>query len=90
MLAISCCGSAMILPGLAIAVTNLCKMLSRIYAKPFWIAVHNLCIDPTASGVCLSVPGNFPLANGTSKVRQREFTNRLLRCDEFVECVGVS
>ena len=32
MFAISCCGSAVILPGLAIAVTNLCKMLSRIYA----------------------------------------------------------
>ena len=47
---ISCYGSAMILPGLAIAVANLCKMLSRIYAKPFWTAVHNLCIDPTAFG----------------------------------------
>ena len=51
MFAISCRGSAMILPGLAIAVANLCKTLSRIYAKPFWTAVHNLCIDPTASGV---------------------------------------
>ena len=57
MFAISCRGSAMILPGLAIAVANLCKMLSRIYAKPFWTAVHNLCIDPTASGgdVCSGV-----------------------------------
>ena len=44
---------AMTLPGLAIAVANLCKTLSRIYAKPFWTAVHNLCIDPTASGANL-------------------------------------
>ena len=40
----------MIPSGLAIAVANLCKTLSRIYAKRFWTAVYNLCIDPTASG----------------------------------------